>query len=210
MGGLCSRTRFLVTGSYGMEGVRAATAARTLYDARALPTFLPNVRETMFIRGVPSEPGFCWTERRLYGGREITLRKTITEFSETTLVDANGNEHISFKIGQTIEVVKDDVKCSLIPYFFGTFTLVIDETPTNCNDEPSRSCRLQWSYAFLSTNFYCSVMSSLCRKRLEKQFVGQVEQVLQSHYMEALRRTVKQLAAEKEPSFFDECQGMSC
>ena len=182
MGGLFSRTKMTVRGTYEMECVSASTAVRTICDAKSTPKFIPSVYKVELVRGTPGELGCCWIEQRLFSGRILEVRKTLTKLTQTDDVNP------SFEVGQTLEVV-NDVKLSVIPHFFSTYTQVIEAHDMSPGEPPS--CTIHWSYAFLATNTYASVFSALSRKRLEKDFDVQVQEIIQCYYMEALRRTVK-------------------
>jgi len=155
-----------------MPGVSVGIAEETFRDTEAAPSFVPHLVSLEFLRGQPSQVGTCWKERRIFGGREIVVRKAITKMSEHP-----------FMCCQVVEPVDADWS---LPNFVSTFTVVIDSSAE------ASGCTFQWSDAFLSTGVCGRVLSVLCLPCLKRAFISQVEEELQYYYEEALRRTIKE------------------
>jgi len=171
---MCSRTEVVVRGSFTFP-VNAAVVEETFRDVQASPSFVPELLSLEFTKGEPWTVGSSWNERRLFAGREVVIRKTITRISEDP-----------FTVNVHVDHPKTDHCCS--PKADGTFTMVIEP------GHKEGMCVHNWTMAFV-TGGVGKIISLLFLPCLKKSLCEMVNNENERYAVEAVRR--EQLIIEK-------------
>lgn len=162
--------RTVCSGSFDFPNVPAEVATNVFLDIEAMPTFMPHIVELELLRGKFSRVGSCWIEQRIYRGKEVRVRKTITKLTVDPYLS----------ISQAGEAV--DPPCG-VPKSIATFTIAIEAY------DGGQSCRVEWSNAFLPVGLWSRLVIAIALPRLLRNFVSSVDEEMQCYYQESLRKT---------------------
>ena len=185
---LSSCSRMLTVGSFDMVGVPAAVAWEVLSDLEAYPSYVPHILEVQLLRGVTSSTsaavGASWNERRMYHGKEIIMRKTITglnldpenaTYTVKVVVHING---MHFNSPDAVETC--------------TFTVAPQQLTEDDKGEKQQSCTFSWTMAYISAGLRSTLMVLLFKSCVLRSLNRYVDEEMQYYYKEAIRRTEQQ------------------
>jgi len=181
---LSSCTEMVMIGSYDMPGVSSNTAWETFSDIEGGPSFHPYLLSVELLRR-PDDPscskvGSSWKERRIFTGKEIVMRKTVTRMVEDP-------EQGTFSARMVINL--DGISWNF-PDAVETCTFSIE--PVEGDSKWRESCRISWSMAYIAAGFCGKFLLAFIKPCLLKSLNAQVEKEMQFYYEEALRRTTQQ------------------
>jgi len=168
MGSMFSRSEVVVRGSYTYP-VSAAVVEGILRDIGGIPSFVPELLSLEFLEGDSCTVGASWIERRIFAGKEILIRKTITRVSENP-----------FTVNTYVDHPRTDHCCA--PKGEGTFTVVI---------EPGHKegvCVNNWTMAMVTSGIFGKLMLLLCTPYLKKALREMVHKDNEQYAAEAVRR----------------------
>ena len=183
---LSSCSRMVTVGSFDMAGVPPALLWEVVSDIEAYPSIVPDILAVQTLRGEASSAGTVgasWNERRIYYGKEILMRKTITSLN----LDP---EHATY-------IVKVVVQAEGISYSSPdavetcTFTLAPLQTEDGKGEKP-QSCTFSWTMAYISAGLRSTLMVLLFKSCVLRSLNRYVDEEMQYYYKEAIRRTEQQ------------------
>ena len=192
---LSSCSRMVTVGSFDMVGVPPALLWEVVSDIEAFPSFVPDILAVQTLRGETSSAagavGASWNERRIYYGKEILMRKTITSLN----LDP---EHATY-------IVKVVVQAEGISYSSPdavetcTFTIAPLQTEDGKGEKP-QSCTFSWTMAYISAGLWGTCVVLLFKSCLLRSLNRYIDNEMQYYYKEAIRRTKQQETKEEKSS----------
>ena len=181
-----------VVGSFDMPGVPARLAEETFRDITSAPSFVPHILEVQMLRGEPSTVGNCWREKRIFGGRKLTVVKNITHMS----TDPYFSCQASMEYEET---------AWFLPKLSQTFTFdIVPTTAADMKDDSQGeekkepSCKTRWKMGFVAHGgMWSRFLACIGKPCLNHGALRYTEEEMEYYYQEAVRRTRKHLNPEE-------------
>lgn len=186
---LSSCSKMVAVGSFDMDGVPAAVAWEVFSNIEAYPSFVPNILEVQTVRSVApststSAVGTSWNERRIFNGKEIVMRRTIT--------------------GVTLDLEHDTYTVKVVVHLDGmrfsspdavetcTFTIAPKLPTEKGKGEKQQSCTISWTMAYISGGLRSTLIVLVFKSCLLKSLLRYMDDEMPYYYEEGLRRTTQQ------------------
>ena len=164
----------------------ASEVVSVMKDLDAQPTFLPHLRSIERLRGTGElRAGMQWKEVRIYGGRPLTMYKTITSITDYDKHDEEANAIFSAAVSVDLREFR---AWGTNRYATETFTV---EVHPNDMDH----CTVVWAFAFIPSGCFGTLLTSLFRRCFMSSVHRHVDDEFQCFAREALRRREERQAS---------------
>jgi len=176
MGASCSK--MVMVSTFDMPGVLVDIAWETFIDIKGGPSFVPHLLAVECLHGDPPAVGSSWKERRIFAGKEVILRKSITRVSRDPetgafqgLVALNV-EGMRWHSQDAAEI------CSFV-------------VEPLARENWQQSCTATWSMAYIAAGgFFGKILLAIVKPCVLRALNVHLEKEMQCYFEEALRRAV--------------------